>query len=79
MYAGADAFPEGIEPTPVRMELHQEAVEYLKFELAQSTLGQYADCVKYVARVLLALGLLHFIWSPPELLVIWLVVVFFAR
>lgn len=76
--AGADCLPSGIEATPVRMELQQEAIEYLKFDVAESTMGQYACYLKYMVRLLIALELTQFIWCPPEVLVIW-VVVFFAR
>lgn len=70
--------PAGIAPSQPILELHDEVVGFLKKDLAGSTLGQYAASVKYVVRLLLMLGLLQFLWQPPELLVCW-VVAFFAR
>lgn len=64
--------------TQPRLALHQEALGYLKHDLADSTLGQYQQSLKYVVRVLLLLGLLPMLWAPQELVVCW-VVAFFAR
>uniref|UniRef100_A0A383WN56 protein-serine/threonine phosphatase n=1 Tax=Tetradesmus obliquus TaxID=3088 RepID=A0A383WN56_TETOB len=75
---GAECFPPGVAATQPRLALHQEALGYLKHDLADSTLGQYQQSLKYVVRVLLLLGLLPMLWAPQELVVCW-VVAFFAR
>jgi len=47
-------------------------------DLAASTLGVYADALKYVVRFLLAYGLLAYLWCPNEWVVCWMAA-FFAR
>lgn len=50
----------------------------MALDLAASTLGAYADALKYVVRFLLAYGLLAYLWCPNEWVVCWMAA-FFAR